>query len=134
MPEPENDTPGAPSEVWHQNTTGPLRALGLTGEGTHSWLRVVFGMILGALLVGNIFLYSLHQALHARVENQERRSDRLGKMVDDLLITNKNAEKIEKIEQQVDGISSQVQDLTDIIRAEPEKVEKPKRKRQRKKR
>jgi hypothetical protein len=118
MSEPENETPGAPEATEPKAATGSLGILGLDGEKFRSALRVAFGVILGMLLVGDIFQYSLHQALAARVENQERRIERLNKMVDDLLTTNQNAQKIEKIEQQVEGIDGQIHDLTEAIKAQ----------------
>lgn len=132
MPDLDSTPSGAPSEVVSRNASGPLTVVGLNGDGFRSWLRVAFGAALGALLVGDIFLYSHHQALRARVENQERRIERLNTMVDDLLITNENAQKIEKIEQQVESIDGQVQELTDAIKAQnakPKEPEQPKRKR-----
>ena len=123
MTDAENDTEGAPNEAPRRNTTGPLAIVGPNGERLRNWLRIVMGM--GVLLVGDIFLYSHHQALQARVENQERRFIRLNKVVDDLLMTNTNAEKIEKIELQVDGIDGQVQELTDVIKAQDAIPEEP---------
>jgi len=123
MPEPENETPGAPTAPQPRTGTGSLAILG-NGDNFRSMLKVVFGVTLGVLLVGDIFLYSLHQALSARVENQERRIERINQIVDDLLISNANAEKIEKIEQQVNGIDGQVHELTDAIKAQDAKAEK----------
>jgi TolA-binding protein len=123
MAEPDQDTPGAPNEPLPRATTGSLAILGVDAETFRSWLRVAFGMGLATLLVADIFQYSLHQALHARVENQERRIERLNKMVDDLLTTNQNAQKIEKIEQQVEGIDGQIHDLTESIKAQDAKAD-----------
>jgi len=132
MPEPENETPGAPAAPQPRAPTGSLAILGFDGERFRSLLRVVFGVILGVLLVGDIFQYSLHKTLSGRVENQERRIERLNRMVNDLLTANENAQKIEKIEQQVDGIDDRILDLTDAITAQnaaPEEPEKPEPKR-----
>lgn len=132
MSEPENDTPGAPAAPQPRTPTGSLAILGLDGDRFRSLLRVVFGVLLGVLLAGDIFQYSIHEALSARVENQERRIERLNRMVDDLLTANENAQKIEKIEQQVDGIDDRIHDLTDAITAQnpaPQEPEKPEPKR-----
>lgn len=118
MSEPENDTPGAPAAPQPRTPTGSLAILGLDGDRFRSLLRVVFGVLLGVLLAGDIFQYSIHEALSARVENQERRIERLNRMVDDLLTTNANAQRIEKIEQQVVGIDGQIHELTDAIKAQ----------------
>lgn len=122
MPDTDIDSAATPEEV-SPTTTGPLRTVG--GEGTRGWVRVVLGMCVATLLLGDVFLYSHHQALQARVENQERRIERLDKVVSDLLLANENAEKIEKIEQQVDGIDGQVQELTKAIKAQNAKAEEP---------
>lgn len=108
MPEPEQNP--------EQDTTGLLS--GAAGERWKSWFRFTFVGFLAMLLIGHIFLYSLHRALTARVENQERRIERLQGVVDDLLIASDSAEKIEKIEQQVNGIDGQLGDLTETLKAQ----------------
>jgi len=123
MSESENNPEGVPEEIPSPNTTGPLSVIRGNGEALRAWLRVIAAMFLGVLLVGYISLYSLHQALQARVTNQERRIERLNNAIDDLLTSNQNAEKIEKIEQQVEGIDGQVQDLTEAIKAQNAKAE-----------
>lgn len=123
MPDHDNDPSGTPEEAPRRNTTGPLSLVAGNGEGLRAWLRIMGAGILGVLLMGDIFLYTLHQALQARVESLERRNDRLTGVVDSLLTSNEDAEKIEKIEQQVDGIGGQVEDLTDAIKAQDAKAD-----------
>lgn len=106
-----------------QSTAGPFS--GANGERWRSWFRMMFAVCVGVLLIGDIFLYSLHRALTARVENQERRIERLQSVVDDLLSASENAEKIEKIEQQVDGINGQIGDLTEVLKAQNDGGEEP---------
>lgn len=79
-------------------------------------LRAFVGVLIALLLVGDVALYSLYQALRSRVWSQEHRVERLHKLVTDMIKANQNAEKIEKIETQVDGIETQVSELTETIK------------------
>lgn len=103
-------------ETW--NNTGPLQGIGNGSARFSMILRTTFAVVLTVLLVGNVALYSLHQTLNARVESQEHRIQRLNKMLTDMLTANQNAEKIEKIKQQVSGIEGQMDDLTTTIKAQ----------------
>jgi len=105
-----------------QNATGPFSVP--NGERWKSWFRMMFAVCVGILLIGDIFLYSLHRSLTARVENQERRIERLQGTVKDLLTARDNAEKIEKIEQQIEGIDGQIGDLTETLKAQNDTSEK----------
>lgn len=117
--------PETPEEEESRPTTGSLAALGANGERLRSVLRLVFACCLAACLIGDILLYSLYQALRSQSDSQEHRIERLNNMVGDLMMANENAQKIEKIEQQVNGIEGQVTDLTNTIKAQDEKAEAP---------
>lgn len=104
-------------------TTGSTAVLGANAERLRSALRLVFACCLGACLIGDVLLYSLYQALRSQSDSQEHRIERLNNMVSDLMMANDNAKKIEKIEQQVNGIEGQVSDLTATIKAQDEKAE-----------
>jgi hypothetical protein len=88
-----------------------------------NWLRIGGALLVTFLLISNIALYSLHKALTSRVEGQDHRIERLQQMVTDMLKANQNAEKIEKIETQVDSIGVQVTDLTTTIQAQDAKAD-----------
>lgn len=75
-------------------------------------------LLVGALLIGDVALYSMYKALRSRVEGQDHRVERLQQMVTDMLKANQNAEKIEKIETQVDAIEGQVTDLSTTLKAQ----------------
>lgn len=101
-----------------------------------NWLRAVVAVVVLLLLVGDVALYSLYKALRSRVEAQDHRVERLQDMVTDMIAANQNAEKIQKIETQVDAIGVQVTDLTTTIKeqdadTEQEKVSKKKKRRRR---
>jgi len=137
MPDQPETTP---ESVETANTTGPLSALENKGERLRSILRIAFSALLGVLMMGDVALYSLHQAMKSQVDSQEHRIERLNSMISDLLMTNRNAEKIEKIEQQVNGIDGQVQAITETIKAQDKKADnleaelEPKKKKKKKKR
>ena len=107
-----------PEPAGGQNNTGSLLLVENGSERFRTILKTTFAVILAVLLMGHVALYSLHQALYSRVESQEHRIERLSKMLTDMLTANQNAEKIEKIEQQVTGIGGQMDDLTDAIKAQ----------------
>jgi len=88
----------------------------LLRERIRSVLRAVFAVALGVLLVGDVALYSLHKALEARVESQDRRIERMNSMLTDLLSSRDNAARIELIETQVDGIGKAVEDLQQLVK------------------
>jgi len=96
-----------------------------------SWLRAIAAVFVGFLFVGEVALYSLHKALRSRVEAQDHRVERLQEMVADMIKANQNAEKIEKIETQVDSIGVQVTDLTTTIKAQNAEAEEKTSKRRR---
>ncbi len=114
---------GTPDEN-EPKTTGPLGIVQIGDERIRGFLRIIFGICLGVLLVGDIALYTLYQTLSSQNESQERRIERFSKMVNDLLVANQNAEKIEKIEQQVNGIEDQITGLTDTLKAQDRESEK----------
>ena len=118
MPDIDMETEGTPPEPVQSSTTGPLDTVDANGERFRSRLRAAFGVLLAVLLMGNILMYSLYKSLQARVQNQERRIERFYGVVDNLLLANGNAEKIEKIEQQVESIDGQMKELTDVIKAQ----------------
>lgn len=90
----------------------------MVGERLRSLLRITTVGILGVLLIGDIFMYSLYQALRAQTENHDRKIERLNRALDDLRTSNANAEKIEKIKQQVDGIDGNVTEMTATLKAQ----------------
>lgn len=101
-------------------------------ERLRQWLRVIVAVFVASLLVGDLAMYSLYQALRSRVEGQDHRIERLQKMVTDMLKANRNGKKIEKIETQVNNIGVQVSDLTTTIKeqdAQEAKAPPPKKKR-----
>jgi uncharacterized coiled-coil protein SlyX len=108
----------APEPAEQQMTTGSVPVVDNGGSGM--WLRTLFALCLGALFVGSIALYSLHQALHSRVESQEHRIERLNKMLTDMLASGANAEKIEKIEQKMSGIEASLDELNATLKHEHE--------------
>lgn len=113
-----------PEPVEDQNNTGSL-PVAENNERLRAFLRVAFAVCLSVVVMADVALYSLHQALHSRVEAQEHRIERLNKMLTDTLAANQNAEKIEKIGQQVTGIESQMDDLTTAIKAQDAEVPEP---------
>jgi len=119
MPDQPEATP-EPVEAAH--TTGPISVLENKGERLRSILRIAFSACLGILLMGDVAFYSLHQAMKSQVDSQEHRIERLNSMISDLLMSNQNSEKIEKIEQQVNGIDGQVQAITDAIKRQDKKA------------
>jgi len=88
----------------------------LPRERIRSVLRAVFAVTLCVLLVGDVILYSLHKALEARVESQDRRIERMNSLLTDLLSSRDNAARIELIETQVDGIEKSVGDLQQLVK------------------
>jgi len=94
-------------------------------ERIRSVLRAVFAVILGVLLVGDVALYSLHKALEARVESQDRRIERMNAMLTDLLASRDNAARIELIETQVDGIEKSMGDLQQLVKDTRPPIEPP---------
>jgi uncharacterized protein HemX len=88
--------------------------------------RVVLPVAFLAVLMADVALYSMVQALSSRVEAQDHRLERLQKMVTDMIGANQNAEKIEKIETQVDGIETQVNELTTTLKKEAADAEEAK--------
>lgn len=110
-----------PEAVDTNNTTGPLPVVE-NGDRLRSILRMMFAVCLAVLLVATVALFSLYEALKSQTESQEHRIERLNNMVSDLLVANENAQKIEKIEQQVNGIEGQVTELTDAIKAQDAKA------------
>jgi len=88
------------------------------GERFRSLLRITVVSVVGALLIGDIFMYSLYQSLRAQVENHDRKIERLNRALDDLKTSNANAEKIEKIKQQVEGIDGNVTEMTATLKAQ----------------
>jgi cytochrome c-type biogenesis protein CcmH/NrfG len=84
-------------------------------ERGRSLLRMVFAGILGVLLVGDVAMYSLYKAMESRVESQDRRMDRMNKMLTDSLTSHDNAEKIAGLETQVEGLVSAVGDLKQMV-------------------
>jgi len=87
------------------------------------WLRGVAFFAVFLLLVGDLVMYSAYQTLSSRVEGQDHRIERLQKMVTDVVKANRNAEKIEKIEGQVDNIETQMTDLTTTIKEQDAEAE-----------
>jgi hypothetical protein len=83
-------------------------------------MRTAVAVVVAVLLVGDVAIYSLYQALLSRVQSQEHRLERLDKMVNDMVVANQNAEKIEGIETQVDNIETQISDLTKVIKEQDE--------------
>jgi len=110
-----------PEPVEEANSTGPIPVE--NKEPLRSFLRITFAVCLGVLLMGDVTLYFLHESLKAQVSSHEYRIERLNGMVSDLMMANDNAEKIEKIEQQVNGINGQVRELTAVIKAQDTKAE-----------
>jgi uncharacterized protein HemX len=89
-------------------------------ERVRGWMRTAVAVVVAVLLVGDVAIYSLYQALLSRVQSQEHRLERLDKMVNDMVVANQNAEKIEGIETQVDNIETQISDLTKVIKEQDE--------------
>ena len=115
---PDDDDDAIPKPAEGQNNTESLQVLQNASERFRAALRITFAVVLAVLIMGHVALFSLHQALHSRVESQEHRLERLNQMLSDMLAANKNGEKIERIEQQVNGIESQMNDLTTTIKAQ----------------
>lgn len=106
----------APEPIEAHSTTGPFHVTDERRGRVISWLRIVFATLLGALFVANVAMYSLYQALRSRVESQDHRIERLNSMITDVLSANENAAKVESISQKVDGIETQVKDLSKDIK------------------
>lgn len=110
---PEETTPTPDDEPATQSTPA-------LSEGSESpnraLLRVVFGVLLGALAMADVGMYSLHKAMESRVEAQDRRIERMDGALTDMLASHDNASKIETIEQQVDGIEGQIGELVEMVR------------------
>lgn len=117
-----SDEEAPPEPTANVDTTGPLPTVESNGERLRTLLRMAFAVSLAVLLVATVALFSLYETLKSQTESQERRIERLNNMMGDLLVANENAEKIEKIEQQVNGIQDQVTDLTDVIKAQDAKA------------
>lgn len=98
------------------------------------WVWITVAAVLGTLLVVDVVLYSLYKALQSRSQGQDHRIERLEKMVTDMIQANQNAEKIEKIETQVDGIEVQVTELTSTIKEQDAKAQSSKSKKKRRRR
>jgi hypothetical protein len=94
-------------------------------ERLRHWLRMVYAVLLAVLLVGDIALYSLYQAEHSRVNSLDHRIERMDHMLMDLLAAQGNAEKIEKIEQQVTGMQGRMDDLATVLKEEDAAEEPP---------
>lgn len=110
-----------PEPISTKNTTGPISVLLETPQNrVLSWFRVVVALVMGALLVGDVALYSLYQAMRSQVEAHEHRIERLDKMITDVLATNQNAIKLEAITTKVDAIDVQVQELTSTLKDDGE--------------
>jgi len=134
MPDPMSPDPLSPDdrsapdedavpEPQPRRATGPLSVLSNGAQGSGIVLRMVYAACLAGLLVAVVALYSMHQAVYSRVEAQDHRIERLNKMLGDVLSSNANAEKIEKIEQQVSGIGSSLDELNANLKAEAEQPE-----------
>ena len=105
----------ATPETVEPETTGEILANGELKERRGNLLRLIFAAILGVLLVGDVAMYSLHKAMASRVESQERRMDRMNKMLNDSLTARQNATKIEGLETQVDGLVTAVEGLQQMV-------------------
>ena len=84
-------------------------------ERFRSWLRLTFAVLLGVLLVADMTLYAFYQAQASRTEAMDHRLERLSEKVLDVRAANRNAKKIEKIEQRVTGIENQVGELAKSV-------------------
>jgi hypothetical protein len=118
-----DDTEDTPEPSENENATGPLTIVQNNGERLRSILRMAFAACLAGLLVSTVALFSLYESLKSKTDSQEHRIERLNSMISDLLMTHENAQKIEKIEQQVNGIEGQLGDLTDTLKAQDAKAE-----------
>jgi hypothetical protein len=107
-----------PEPISTQNNTGPFMVTEGPRERVLSWFRIGIALILGVLLVGDIALYSLYQALRSQVEAHEHRIERQDKLITDMLSTNENAVKLEAITGKVDNIEIRVQELTTAVKEE----------------
>lgn len=105
-------------KVFVYDPTGPMGAVDLQEDRLRGWIRIFTFMAFCTLLVMNLFLFSLYQGHEAQMDNQNRRIERLNGNVQDLLKSNQNAEKIEKIKQTIDGIDSHVQELVTVLNEE----------------
>jgi hypothetical protein len=76
---------------------------------------MIFAVCLGALMMGDVALFSLYKSVQSRVESQDRRIERMNKLLTDLLASRDNAMKIEEIEQQVEGVATAVEDLQHMV-------------------
>jgi hypothetical protein len=112
-----------PEPIPTQNNTGPLLVVDAARDRFTTLFRIVVALTLGGLLVGDIAIYSLYQAMRSQVEAHEHRIERLDKMVADMLTTNDNATKIESINTKVDSIDVQVQELTTTLKEDAAKVQ-----------
>ena len=84
----------------------------------HPWVTIFLCGIVVVLIIGDIALYSLFQTMQSRVELQESRIERLTRNVTDMLTTNENAKKIQKIETQVDGIRTELEEVTSVLKVQ----------------
>lgn len=87
------------------------------------WLTFVSVLM---IISGDVFLYSLYQAEHARVEMLNRRVGRLETMLVEAINAKENSDKLKQIESQVQGIEDDVTDVADFL-----KEDAPKRKKRR---
>ena len=104
----------APVEIQEQES-GPHEISSAARESLRRRLRVTYALCLGILLAGDVVLYSLYKGVESQLESQERRVDRMGRLLADLLGSRDNAQKIEEIEQQVEGVAVAVEDLQHLV-------------------
>lgn len=109
MTEPSTDNPDTDEDTGAQEVLNEARAR------SGRTLRMIFAVCLGALMMGDVALFSLYKSVQSRVESQDRRIERMNKLLTDLLASRDNAMKIEEIEQQVEGVATAVEDLQHMV-------------------
>lgn len=105
----------SPETIEHENNGSP--------EQWRTRLRISFAVILTILLIGWVFLYSLYEAEHSRIEGMQRQLERNEIMLMDVLVSHDSRKKLEKIELQITGIESQLDDLTKQLKQETHDTE-----------
>lgn len=103
-------------EALEDPPTGPFHISHIRRGRVFSWVRAVFAGLLAVSLVTHLVTYSLYQTVHSKVDQQERRLERLDKMVTDLLVVPENTAKLEAIGTKLNGIEGQVQEMTSVLK------------------
>jgi len=77
------------------------------------WVQV---LLLFFLLSADVFLYSLYQADHARLQTVHRKMERLELYLSNAIKAKKNDTKILSIEQQINGIEMNLDSLATALK------------------